>query len=41
METYDFGIVRDKFDTLTEAMSNKLEREWSGAPSDSIQVRGP
>src|SRR5207249_11284333 len=31
METYDFGIVRDKFDTLTEAMSNKLEREWPGS----------
>jgi len=31
METYDFGIVRDKFDTLTEARSNKLEREWPGS----------
>jgi len=30
MREFDFGVIREPFDTLRMAMGNKIEREWPG-----------
>src|SRR5687767_2174154 len=36
LRRYDFGLIRDHFDTLRVAMGNKLDREWPTSGEFSV-----